>query len=87
MQVAAALADGCEKLVIDLSAVVLIDSAMVHSVIRLSRTVRQSGVPVAVVVGENPLVRKLVDLWTLDARISLTELLPQGLLEAATTPG
>ena len=72
---------------IDLSELVFIDSAMVHSVIRLSRTVRQSGVPVAVVVGENALVRKLVDLWTLDASISLTELLPQVLLEAATTPG
>ena len=65
LQVAAALGEGCESLVIDLSEVTFIDSVMAQMLVRVPRTARQHGVQVALVAGENALVRKLVDLWTL----------------------
>ena len=73
----------CTLLLIDLSATSFIDSSVIHRLMQVCQHSRSRGVTVQIVVGENPSLRRVLDITGLTGHLDCVQSLPDVLLAAA----
>ena len=73
----------CTLLLIDLSATSFIDSSVIHRLVQVCQHSRSRGVTVQIVVGENPFLRRVLDITGLTGHLDCVQSLPDVLLAAA----